>query len=54
MKQEALLTGFQQSETLGVATLVHDSRGYVARVEKSQSCEWFDGTQQYSQSAEAL
>ena len=24
----ALLTGFQQSETLGVAMLVHDSRGY--------------------------
>ena len=43
----ALLTAFQQSETLGVATLVHDRRGYAARVENSQSCEWFDGTLQY-------
>ena len=50
----ALLTGFQQSETLSVVKLVHDSRGYATRIEKSQSCEWFDGPQQYPQSAEAL
>ena len=35
----ALLTGFQQSETLGVATSVHDGRENATQVEKSQSCE---------------
>ena len=58
--RSALLTGFQQFETLGVATSVHDSRENVTLVEKSQSseksqsCEWFDGPQQYPQSAEAM
>ena len=50
----ALLTGLQQSETLGAATSIHDSQGYATRVEKSQSCERFYGPQQYPQSAEDL
>ena len=56
----ALLTGFEQSETLNVATSVHDSQENAIRAEKSQpcetsqSCERLDELQQYPQSVEAL
>ena len=56
----ALLIGFQQSETLGVATSVHDRRENATRIEKSQSCdksqscERLDELQRFPQSADAL
>ena len=50
----ALLPGFQQSETLGVAASIHDSQADATLVEKSQLCERLNQLQQYPQSAEAL
>ena len=50
----ALLTGFQQYETLGVAASTYDSRADATWVEESQSCERLNEFQQYPQSAVAL
>ena len=50
----AFLTGFQQSETSGVAASTHDSHVDATLVDKSQSCERLDELQQYRQSAEIL
>ena len=50
----AFLTGFQQSETVGVAASIHDSQADATLVENSQSCERLDELQKHPQSAEAL
>ena len=52
--RSVLLTGFNQSETLGVATSTHGSQADATRVEKSQSCERFDRPRHHPQSAEDL
>ena len=51
---DAPLTGFQQSETLGVTASTHHNQAVASLVNKSHSCERLDEVQQYPQSAEAL